>query len=235
MTPIDRCRSLASRRGRSTPRCRRTVSAAGARARRSARDVRPALDARLTRRPASPSGSPASCRSHCSSSSGARRSTAWPATALHAIKYGGEQRLADPLGAAVARRWAAVGVGADVVVHVPGPRRPRAAARLRPGGADRAGRGAPPRPAVSRRCLVRDAGDDRPVRPRPARPRAPTSRGAFARPTPGCATRTSPGRWVLLVDDVVTTGLDARGRARRRSRSRRRPRGRRRSTVARER
>src|SRR5688572_20777225 len=40
-------------------------------------------------------------------------------SALHAIKYGGEQRLADPLGAAVARRWARVGVGADIVTHVP--------------------------------------------------------------------------------------------------------------------
>ena len=39
--------------------------------------------------------------------------------ALHAIKYGGEQRLAEPLGAAIARRWARVGVGADLVTHVP--------------------------------------------------------------------------------------------------------------------
>jgi predicted amidophosphoribosyltransferase len=40
-------------------------------------------------------------------------------TALHAIKYGGEQRLAEPLGAAVARRWGRVGVGTDLVTHVP--------------------------------------------------------------------------------------------------------------------
>src|SRR5918996_505407 len=39
--------------------------------------------------------------------------------ALHAIKYQGEQRLAEPLGRAVARRWAAVGVGAELVMNVP--------------------------------------------------------------------------------------------------------------------
>ena len=39
--------------------------------------------------------------------------------ALHAIKYGSERRLAGPLGRAVARRWAAAGVGADLVGHVP--------------------------------------------------------------------------------------------------------------------
>ena len=39
--------------------------------------------------------------------------------ALHAIKYRGEQRLADPLGAAIARRWGRVGVGAEVVAHLP--------------------------------------------------------------------------------------------------------------------
>ena len=52
--------------------------------------------------------------------------------ALHAIKYGGEQRLADPLGAAIARRWRRVGVGATVVVHLPvHASRARAAATTR--------------------------------------------------------------------------------------------------------
>ena len=39
--------------------------------------------------------------------------------ALHDLKYAGERRLAEPLGVAVARRWARVGVGADLVVPVP--------------------------------------------------------------------------------------------------------------------
>ena len=38
---------------------------------------------------------------------------------LHDLKYKGERRLAEPFGAAVARRWARVGSGAVVVVPVP--------------------------------------------------------------------------------------------------------------------
>ena len=71
--------------------------------------------------------------------------------ALHAIKYGGEQRLAEPLGQAIARRWAAVGVGADLVGERPGPRGPCSAARLRPGRADRA----PRRPRAATALLAR--------------------------------------------------------------------------------
>jgi ComF family protein len=39
--------------------------------------------------------------------------------ALHDLKYSGERRLAQPLGRAIARRWRRVGVGATVVVPVP--------------------------------------------------------------------------------------------------------------------
>src|SRR5215217_6921622 len=39
--------------------------------------------------------------------------------ALHQLKYGGETRLAGPLGAAIARRWARVSAGGDVLVPVP--------------------------------------------------------------------------------------------------------------------
>ncbi len=39
--------------------------------------------------------------------------------ALHDLKYAGERRLAVPLGEAIARRWARVGVGAGIVVPVP--------------------------------------------------------------------------------------------------------------------
>ena len=39
--------------------------------------------------------------------------------ALHAVKYAGEQRLAEPLGRAVARRWAKAGVGAELITNVP--------------------------------------------------------------------------------------------------------------------
>ena len=39
--------------------------------------------------------------------------------ALHALKYAGERRLADPLGSAAAERWRRVGAGGDLVVPVP--------------------------------------------------------------------------------------------------------------------
>ena len=79
----------------------------------------PALDARLGEPPGTPIGLPADIPAPllqidwCAGFRGTVRD------ALHAIKYGAEQRLADPLGLAIARRWGAVGVGADLVVHVP--------------------------------------------------------------------------------------------------------------------
>jgi len=39
--------------------------------------------------------------------------------ALHALKYAGERRLAVPLGAAIATRWAEAGAGGQVLVPVP--------------------------------------------------------------------------------------------------------------------
>ena len=122
--------------------------------------------------------------------------------ALHAIKYGGEQRLAEPLGAAVARRWARIGVGADVVTHVPVH-----AGRARTRGYDQAELiaraaarhlGLPYATLLTReRATIAqfdlDRGD-----------RAANVAGAFVA---GHGHARKPvGRWVLLVDDVVTTG-----------------------------
>ncbi len=122
--------------------------------------------------------------------------------ALHAIKYGGEQRLATPLGQAVGRRWSQVGVGTDVVCHVPVH-----ATRARQRGYDQA------------ELIARRAAEDlglpfwpllRRVRATTAqfdldrRDRARNVTGAFA-VVPGH--RHDPrGRWIVLVDDVVTTG-----------------------------
>ena len=123
-------------------------------------------------------------------------------SALHAIKYGGEQRVAEPLGQAVARRWAAVGVGAQLVMNVPVHRD-----RERQRGYDQAA------------LIARHAADQvrLPLAPVLTRTRATTAqfdldrqdratnvRDAFVvDPRHGVAVR---GRWVLLVDDVVTTG-----------------------------
>ena len=48
--------------------------------------------------------------------------------ALHQLKYGGERRLAGPLGDAIARRWSRAGAGGDLLVPVP-VHRDRAAQR----------------------------------------------------------------------------------------------------------
>jgi predicted amidophosphoribosyltransferase len=122
--------------------------------------------------------------------------------ALHAIKYGGEQRLAEPLGVAVARRWAQIGVGSDLVTHVPVH-----AVRARTRGYDQAELIArvaarhlrlPFAPLLSRdRATIAQFDLDRPDR-------AANVAGAFAaHPEPATVL---VGRWVLLVDDVVTTG-----------------------------
>ncbi len=125
-------------------------------------------------------------------------------SALHAIKYGAEQRLAEPLGRAVAVRWARVGIGAEVVVHVPVH-----AERRRFRGYDQAeliARIAARElrlPHVSalirRRATIAQFDLDR-------KDRARNVRGAFAvadDPRQRAAIR---GRWILLVDDVLTTG-----------------------------
>lgn len=167
----------------------------------------PALDRRLDAPAGVPIGLPGDLPAPllqldwCAPFSGTVRS------ALHAIKYAGEQRLADPLGAAVARRWARVGVGADLVTHVPVH-----AARARTRGYDQAQLiaraaarhlGLPYAPLLTReRATIAqfdlDRGD-----------RAANVAGAFAvqagTRAPGSAADLT-GRWILLVDDVVTTG-----------------------------
>ena len=125
--------------------------------------------------------------------------------ALHGIKYGAEQRLAEPLGQAIARRWAAGRSRRGGRGPRPGPRRATPRPRLRPGRAHRPGRG--PRAGAA----PRRGGDAATGRRSPSS----TSTGATGRATSAAPSRSSPtrasvrairGRWVLLVDDVLTTG-----------------------------
>jgi ComF family protein len=127
--------------------------------------------------------------------------------ALHALKYRGERRLAGTLGAALAARWARAGRGGDVLVPVPVH-----PARRRERGFDQAadlalacGRsaGLPVEPLVVRRArtvaqhsLGRTARSD-------------NTAGAFAI-RPGAEGRVR-GRWIVLVDDIVTTGATLEG------------------------
>jgi ComF family protein len=119
--------------------------------------------------------------------------------ALHDLKYSGEQRLARPLGAAIARRWARAGAGGDLVVPVPVHRD-----RLRHRGYDQA------------LLLATVAAHDLrlPVASLLERGRATTAqfdldRSARASNMQGAFRlrhRAIEDRWIVLVDDVVTTG-----------------------------
>jgi ComF family protein len=169
----------------------------------------PALDARLTLPGGTPIGLPADLPAPllqlewCAPFAGPVRA------ALHHLKYGGERRLAEPLGAAVARRWARAGSGAEIVVPVPVH-----AERERRRGYDQAALiaevtgerlGLPVVRALERgRATIAqfELGRD---------DRAANVAGAFRLRSSEAAagravSRAVVGRWVLLVDDVVTTG-----------------------------
>ena len=126
--------------------------------------------------------------------------------ALHELKYGDETRLAQPLGEAIARRWSRVGVGGDVVVPVPVH-----AERRRHRGYDQAeliaaaaarSLNLPMAPLIERaRATTAQFELDR-------RTRASNVDGAFRLRRGRAATSVAGlrGRWIVLVDDVVTTG-----------------------------
>ena len=163
----------------------------------------PTLDARLSLPPGVTLGLPADLPAPllqlewCAPFTGATR------RALHQLTYGGEQRLARPLGAAIARRWARAAAGGDLLVPVPVHRE-----RARTRGYDQAvllaraaadGLGLPWAALLERRrATVAQYHLDRGHR-------ASNVAGAFGL-VPGAIASTVAGRWVVLVDDVVTTG-----------------------------
>jgi len=169
----------------------------------------PALDARLGEPPGVPIGLPVELPppllqlEWCAPFRGTVR------RALLDLKYAGEQRLAAPLGEAVARRWRVAGAGGDVVVPVPvhADRARRRgydqAALIVAVAASRLGLAFAPILARTRATTAQfdlDRGD-----------RAANVVGAFAlRALPARSgldpRRPLDGRWVVLVDDVVTTG-----------------------------
>jgi predicted amidophosphoribosyltransferase len=178
----------------------------------------PALDARLELPGGTPIGMPVDLPAPllqlewCAPFAGPVRA------ALHDLKYGGERRLARPLGLAVARRWRRVGEGATLVVPVPVH-----AERERHRGFDQAALiaavaaaelGLPCVRALERERATtaqfelgrqdRAANVAGAFRLRASDVRAPEVR-APERARRGSGA-TVAGRWVLLVDDVVTTG-----------------------------
>jgi ComF family protein len=129
--------------------------------------------------------------------------------ALHELKYSGEKRLAIPLGAAIARRWRRAGAGGDLLVPVPVH-----ADRARRRGYDQAELianaaavelGLPCAPILVRaRATIAQFDLDRSGR-------ATNVHGAFRlRPRPAAEGNRDQlplrGHWIILIDDVVTTG-----------------------------
>ena len=163
----------------------------------------PALDTRLSAEAGVPLGLPADLPAPLLQLEWCAPFTGVARRALHSLKYDGERRLATPLGAAIARRWARVGVAGDILVPVPA-----SPDRVRERGYDQAG------------LLAREAGRrlGLPVAAALERTRATTAqfdldRAARAANLANAAFRVVParrplleGRWIVLVDDVVTTG-----------------------------
>ena len=180
----------------------------------------PALDARLHLPPGTPVGLPGDIPEPlvqvewCAPFGGVTR------RALHRLKYAGDRRLAAPLGRAVGRRWAVAGAGGDLLVPVPASPN-----RVRDRGYDQAALialaagatcGLPVRPFLERTRVTTAQFDlDR-------RERRWNVKGAFrlgdlrssASPSPprgGLGRPHVPAEglrdaWVVLVDDVLTTG-----------------------------
>ena len=133
--------------------------------------------------------------------------TGIPRRALLELKYGGERRLAEPLGRALADRWRAAGAGGDLLVPVPVHRdreRERGfnqAALLARVAAGQLGLSVVDA-LVRTHATTRQHGLGRDER-------SANLAGAFA-----IVPRAAPalrGRWVVLVDDVVTTGSTLTG------------------------
>jgi ComF family protein len=123
--------------------------------------------------------------------------------ALHGLKYAGEQRLAAPLGEAVASRWRAAGAGGEILVPVPVH-----AERARRRGYDQAVLlaaevsrllGLPWCRALQRRLNTRPQFD----LGRTARRTNVAEAFSIAGER---EVNLVHGRWIVLVDDVVTTG-----------------------------
>ena len=174
------------------------------------RECRTALDIRLGAVPGVPIGLPADIPAPLLQLEWCAPFTGVTRRALHALKYGGERRLAPLVGAAVARRWARAGAAGDALVPVPA-----SPDRVRERGYDQA-------------ALIATVAGQRlhlPVIQALERTRATTAQFDLDRSARasnlidafrmrqdgqvGQARRASidvRDRWLVLVDDVVTTG-----------------------------
>jgi len=166
-------------------------------------ECRPDLDVRLHAVPGVPIGLPGDLPAPLLQLEWCAPFTGVTRRALHALKYDGERRLAPLLGAAVARRWARVEAAGDALVPVPA-----SPDRVRERGydqaaliAEEAGRrlGLPVlRPLERSRTTAAQFDLDRAAR-------ATNLIDAF-RVRDAAAAAAIRDRWLVLVDDVITTG-----------------------------
>ena len=127
--------------------------------------------------------------------------------AIHAHKYRGERRIAGPLGRALAERWARVGRGGDLVVPVP-----IHPGRLRERGFDQAA-------DLARVCGQHLGLPVAHILERQQRTTAQHSLGRDARARNMAGVfgirddlrGRVAGRWVIVIDDVSTTGVTLSG------------------------
>ena len=167
------------------------------------RECRTALDIRLMAEPGVPIGLPADIPAPLLQLEWCAPFTGVARRALHSLKYDGERRLAPLMGAAVARRWARAGAAGEAFVPVPA-----SPDRVRERGYDQATLIATD---VARRLSL-------PVVEALERTRATSAqfdldRAARAtnlvdafRVRDAAVAATVRGRWLVLVDDVITTG-----------------------------
>jgi ComF family protein len=166
-------------------------------------ECRTALDIRLAADPGVPIGLPAEIPAPLLQLEWCAPFTGVTRRALHALKYDGERRLAPLLGAAVARRWSRAGAAGDALVPVPA-----SPDRVRDRGYDQAA------------LIAAEAGRRLGIAVIPALERARATTAQFDLDRAARATNLVDAfrmrdaslagamrdRWVVLVDDVVTTG-----------------------------
>lgn len=125
--------------------------------------------------------------------------------AIHELKYAGERRLARPLGEAVAARWRRASAGGDVLVPVPA-----SPDRIRERGYDHAALIAAVAGGSLRMPVLRalERAHDTAAQHALGRTGREANVGGAFRVRDGVSVA---GRWVVLVDDVVTTGATLSG------------------------